>query len=159
MTPKHHLDLVWAKAFGEVYCHHASLFIPYTMESLFMPELITIGVTIRMNIIDKRKIKTAVDRRIEQYLPCKVVDGGIQVPLNSSSIIESLCINSWTYLKNGERGQQKEYPINIFYRIDEDEIVTIPFNSNVGTPYLYCESSFGDLKDGDTIESTIQLEL
>lgn len=161
MNKQHILNLTWAKAFGEIYCHHASLFIPYDSTSLFSPEIISIGVTVRTNLIEKRKIASSFDKRQSHYLPCNTVEGGIVVPLNSSEIIEELSLNSWTSLKDSSRSIQKKFPINIYYKLEpEADEVILPFDHlNAGTPYMIDEPKFLKMSDGDKIDSTIVFEL
>ena len=73
---RHRLDITWAKAFDEVYCHHASLFIPFVQESLFdAPELVKIGVTVRYNTVKGRKIISTSCSDFQEFLPCAQTDG------------------------------------------------------------------------------------
>lgn len=157
---QHHLNITWGKAYGESYCHHSSIFIPYQSLSLFSPEIIHIGVTVRTNIIEKGKITRSIDKRIAYYLPCVNVDGGLNVPLNSSQIIEALCLNSWTSLKDNIRGSQKEFPINMFYKLEDSDDVILPFDyEHAGTPYMAIESKLADMADGDKIDSIITFSI
>lgn len=157
---RHQLNLTWSKAYGEPYCHHASLFIPFQSLSLFSPEIINIGVTVRKNIIEKGKITKSIDKQIAYYLPCVNVDGGLNVPLNSSQIIEALCLNLWTSLKDNVRGSQKEFPINIFYKLEDYDDVILPFDyDNAGTPYMVIESKLADMAEGDKIDSIITFDI
>lgn len=156
----HHLNITWSKAYGESYCHHASLFIPFQSFSLFLPEIILIGVTVRKNIIEKRKITKSIDKCIAFYLPCVNVDGGLIVPLNSSQIIEALCLNSWTSLKDNVRGSQKDFPINMFYKLEDSDEVILPFDYNhAGTPYMIIEPKLAELAEGDKIDSIISFDI
>lgn len=159
MTTKHALSVVWAKAFGDIYCHHASLFIPYFSTSLFPPENVLVGITVRTNIIEKGKTTKSIDSRVARFLPCKLIDGGIEVALNSSAIIDAISLNSWTSLRDGSRGKQKEFPINMFYKIENDEVLLTFGHNNTMTPYLICEDKFAALTDGDKIEAIIPLDI
>lgn len=151
------LNITWAKAFDEAYCHHASIFIPYISTSLFNPEIVYVGVTTRTKVIVNGRIKSASDKVVANYLPCNIVNGGLEVPLNASSIIESLALNSWTTLKNGSRGKLKEFPVNIFYQIEAQPLVTLSFNyDNNGTPYLLHEEKIEQLNNGDEIDLSIE---
>lgn len=150
---KSRLHITWAKGLGEIYCHHASLFIPYT---LLIPKIVHVGVTIRTNIIDDKKIINYFDRSSAFYLPCESTEGGIIIPLNSPIIIDGISLNLWTKLKEGERGTLKAFPINMFYKIREEPKVFLPFNhEKEKTPYLISESDFVNMKDGDKINATI----
>ena len=160
MNNKPILNITWAKAFGEVYCHHASLFIPHTSSSLFAPEVVCVGATIRTTIIEKGKVQSSSDKPIAYYLPCKSVEGGLEVPINSATLIECIGLNSWTSLKNGARGALKEFPLNLFYQLEEYPMVTLPFeHENNGTPYLLHEDKIEQLKDGEKIDLTITFNL
>lgn len=157
---QHHLDITWSKAYGEPYCHHASLFIPYHSASLFLPEIINIGVTVRTNIVVKGKVKKSIDKRVAYYLPCSDVDGGLTVPITSSQILDSLCLNSWTYLKDSVRGTKKEYPINMFYKLEDAGEVMLPFDhEHGGTPYMIIEQDLENIADGEKIDSVINFDI
>ncbi|MBJ2190583.1 MAG: hypothetical protein JFT10_07005 [Muribaculaceae bacterium] len=152
------LRITWAKAFGEIYCHHASLFIPYTV-SLFSPEVVLVGVKVRNNMISKSVVVRSFDTVFQNYLPCSIIDGALDIPLKSTPIIEALSLNSWTKLKGKLRGTQKEYPLNMFYRIDSEEPVVLTFSSlNGETPYTMSEHLFSTMKDGDTVDITINIQ-
>ena len=155
MQDKPSLHITWAKAFGEIYCHHATLFIP-SRASLFCPETICVGITVRNNIVTKGEVTSSFDTREQNYLPCSPVDGGLEVPLNSTPIIEALSLNSWTKLKGNVRGTQKMYPLNMFYISETDGTQLLPFNTEEAvTPYMMSEHLFRSMKDGDKVESII----
>ncbi len=155
----HSLNITWGKAFGEIYCHHASLTIPYKGMSLFNPEIVQISLTVRTNNIEKGVISGYSDKTIRNYLPCSPVNDGLIVPLNSTPIIDAISLNSWTSLKGGDRGTLKEFPICIAYKIAEDEEIVLPFNHVKGEiPYILSEPQFVGMKDGDKIEVTIKLD-
>lgn len=156
---KHRLDITWAKAFDEVYCHHASLFIPFVQESLFdIPGLVKIGVTVRYNTVKGRKIISTSCSDFQKFLPCTQTDGGLIVQLNSSQLIDALSLNSWTTLKNGKRGTQKEFPTRIFYAVGENDTVELPFCAN-STPFLTSEDRFSELADGEKLDTVIYFDL
>lgn len=153
------LHITWAKAFGEIYCHHASLHIPYTGSSLFPPELIQVGITVRTNIVSNDKINGHYDNRFECYLPCRVVDDVITVQLNSTSIVENISMNSWTTFKSGERKSIKSFPIDMSYRIADGEKIILPFAPEKGkTPVLVCEHSFDQLTDTDMQDNILEFD-
>lgn len=155
---KHRLDITWAKAFGEVYVHHASLFIPMPSDSLFLPELACVGVTKRAKILLKKKMKD-IDTRVANYLPASQTEGGILVKLNSSPIVEALGLNTWTFFKTGKRKQLKEFPVNVFYSIDGGEEKVLPFDfKELATPYLLSEHLFETLSDNEAVESKIEFK-
>lgn len=156
---KHRLDITWAKAFDEVYCHHASLFIPFLQESLFdVPVLAKIGVTVRYNTVKGRKIISTSCSDFQKFLPCAQTDGGLIVQLNSAPLIDALSLNSWTTLKNGKRGTQKEFPTRIFYVIGDKDPVELPFNP-AATPYLSAENQLSGLADGAKLDTAIYFNL
>lgn len=156
----HHLDITWSKAYGEPYCHHASLFIPYHSTSLFLPEKVYIGVTVRKNIIGKGEITKSVDKRIAYYLTCSDADGGLVVPIISPQILEALSVNSWTTLKDNVRGSKKEFPINMFYKFDDGDEVLLPFDyEHVGHPYMLIEYELENIADGEKIDSVINFDI
>lgn len=153
------LHITWGKAFGEIYCHHASLFIPYVSGSLFSPDIILVGVTVRANNIEKGEINGYSDKEIINYLPCNHVEGGLHIPLNSTPIIDGISLNSWTSLKNGERGAHKEFPIRLIYQVGTDEVNELPFNHSASqTPYILSEKHFSNIKDGEKVDVTINLD-
>lgn len=170
---RHRLDITWAKAFGEAYCHHASLFIPFVQESLFdAPEIIKVGITVYSTSFKReredgispktgRKIKWKVTK-IEhhdvthKYFPCSIVDGGLLVSLNSAPLIEALGLNRWTTLGDGSDGYHKEFPEKIFYTIGVEDTVEITFDYERGnTPYLANKSKISKIKDGETIDTVM----
>ena len=158
MKNKHYLQIVWAKAFDEVYCHHASLFIPDTSNSLFPPEFVCVGVESRKRVLLKKKMKN-IDEEVSNYLPVTPIDDGLLVPLNSTQIIDAISLNSWSTFKTGKRKELKEFPISIFYKIDSGEKITLPFNfKEKKIPYLLFESQFGDISDGEKVESKIEFD-
>ncbi len=153
------LHITWSKAFGEVYCHHASLFIPFNLNTLFPPEIVRVGVTIRANNLDKGKIYGYSDKDMVNFLPCKYVEGGLNIPLNSTLIVDGISLNVWTSLRGGDRGTLKEFPIRLTYQIGDDEVCELPFDPIcVKTPYLYSEKHFTKLYDGDKVDVTIYFD-
>ena len=158
MKNKHYLHIVWAKAFDEIYCHHASLFIPDVSNSLFPPELVCVGVESRKKVLLKKKKKN-IDKEVSNYLPVTQFEGGLLVPLNSTQIVDAISLNSWSMFKTGKRKELKEFPTSIFYKIDSGEKITLPFNfKEKKTPYLLFESQFGDISGGDKVESKIEFD-
>lgn len=158
MESKHLLSITWGKAFDEIYCHHASLSIPYHPDSLFAPEYVRIGITIRTNIIKKKKIDKSLDAQISKYLPCALSGQSLIVALNDTAIVDALCLNSWSSLKNNKRGTPKQIPVNISYSIDGIEEFVLPFDiGNNGTPYLMFEKEFESMANGDKIDTNISL--
>lgn len=156
---RHRLDITWAKAFGEAYCHHASLFIPFVQKSLFdAPELVKIGVTVRYNTVKGRKIISTSCSDFQKFLPCTQTDGGLIAQLNSSQLIDAISLNSWTSLKNGKRGTQKEFPTRIFYTIGDNITIDLPFKADA-TPYLVAEDQLSGLADGEKLDTKIYFDL
>lgn len=155
----HQLNITWAKAFGEIYCHHATLTIPFTELSLFQPEIVQISLTIRTNLIENGAITGYSDKIIKSYLPCKSIDGGLIIPLNSTSIIDGICLNSWTSLKNGERGTLKEFPICISYKVGNNEEKIMTFNyDKFEIPYIISEPQIAEIQESEKIEVIIKLD-
>lgn len=155
----HILNIVWGKAFGEIYCHHASLTIPYEEMTLFHPNIVQVKVTVRTNIIEKGLISGHFDKTVTNYLPCTPVQGGLFIPLNSTPIIEGISLNSWTSLKGGDRGTLKEFPTCISYKVEDNEEVSLQFNHDEEKiPYMISEPKFVGMKDGEQVEITIKLD-
>ncbi len=155
----HSLNITWGKAFGEIYCHHASLTAPYDEMSLFTPDIVQVSLTVRTNNIEKGTISGYSDKTIKNYLPCYSVNGGLIVPLNSTPIIDGISLNSWTSLKGGDRGTLKEFPICIAYKIADKEEIVLPFDHVKGEiPYILSEPQFVGMNDDDKIHITIKLD-
>lgn len=153
------IHITWAKAFDEIYCHHASLFIPYVATSLFPPEIVCVGVTVRLNNIKKGKVISSYDRTDYCYLPCLQVEGGLSVPIDSTKLIDDLSLNIWTTLKHGKRGSLKVFPLSIFYQILGEDKITILFNHiQAKTPYLISEPEFDGMNDGDKVEVDLKYD-
>lgn len=156
MKPNPILKITWGKAFDEIYGHHASLFIPYESQSLFPPETVWVGVTIRTNEIIKKKIASYSESTFSYHLKCEILADGISVPLNSSQLLDGICVDSWTILKDGIRGTHKQFPVSIFYSIPGEIPVTINFDhENSDTPFLKSEPKLKGLQNGDTIDVSI----
>jgi len=154
----HSLNITWGKAFGEIYCHHASLTIPYKGTSLFNPDIVKICLTIRTNNIEKGIVSGFSDKTIEKYLPCSPANDGLVAHLNSTPIIDGISLNSWTSLKGGDRGTLKEFPICLAYKIADQEEIDLPFDHVKGEiPYIMSEPQFIGMNDGDKLEVTIKL--
>ncbi len=152
------LELTWAKAYGEIYCHHASLFIPQN-NSLFSPDTVYIGITIRTNIIEKGNIISSIDNKIDNFLHCIPIVGGLRIPLNSTKIIEAISLNSWTTLKGKKRGTPKEFPLSFSYKVENCEEQYFYFDiDNNSTPYLACEDNFAQLREGEKFNVALKLE-
>lgn len=151
---KHSLRLTWSKAFNEIYCHHATLFIPAEQFSLFSPEHVTVSVTVRKIIILNRK-RRHIDRRFSCFMPCISTEDGIKVPLNSTEIVEALSLNTWTRKKDGSRSMLKEFPVNVSYRMDYDREIAFPL---ARTPFLADEEKFAGMSNGDKLDTEIFLE-
>lgn len=153
------LQLVWGKAFDEIYCHHATLEVAYTASSLFSPELAKVSVLIRSNTIEKGKVSSFSDKKLTRYLPCAANNSSLTIPLNSTEILDALCENGWTKLKTGDRGAPKSFPLSMDVEIESELIQSLKFNHETGKyPYTLCESHFSTLKNGETIETIIDFE-
>lgn len=153
------LRITWGKAFDEIYCHHASLFIPYISSSLFPPEFVRVGVTVRDNIIEKGKIVFYNDRTSSCYLRCTIIENGLDIPLNDALLLNGLSIDSWTKLRNGHRGIHKNFPISLFYQLPNTDPIFISINhAQKRTPYLISEPKFAGLKNGDKIDVEILID-
>lgn len=152
-----YIEITWGKSYGDPYCHHAVLTIPSRTDSFFLPEVIQVGVTIRTNTILKKKVKSSTDTRSSFYLPYVTVPEGFSVQLNSSQLIDALSLCAWTSLNKGkERGTLKQFPVNLFYQIDTEPEVVLPFNfKNGGSPYMQAEDKLKTLADGELFVSTI----
>lgn len=154
---KSHVVITWAKAFGEVYCHHATLFIAFFSDTLFTPYIVRVGVRSRNNMIEKGVIANSSEKQVAYYLPCTYKQDMMIVPLNSTQIIDNLSLDSWSTLKDGSRGAHKEYPLSLFYRFDDssDDINHLFKHEENLTPFLLSEKYFNRLKDGEQVDVTI----
>ena len=153
------LRITWAKAFDEVYCHHASLFVPRESQSLFPPEVVRIGVVARTNIVEDKKVKSYYNQTESCYLPCDIVADGFDVLITSTSLIDKICLDSWTTLKNKARGIHKQFPTAIFYQIHGEPQRVFPIDfENWNTPYLLSEPKILELKEGEKVDVEISLD-
>lgn len=144
------LIITWSKAYGEVYCHNIVLAIPQAASSLFNPEITKIVVRVRTNDIEKGSIKSFSDNEVIKYLPCKIEDDIMYVPLNSSEIISVLTENIWTKLKNGSRSVLKSFPLSLTAEVDQSLICQCDFEHNGGkVPVTLSEEFINPLKDGE----------
>lgn len=154
----HKLRLKWSKAFGELYCWDASLIIPYSNASLFPPEYVRVGVTVRSNDIKKGNVLDHYDRSVVRYLPCLVKDEYIELPLAHPSLIDGLSLDGWTSAKK-KGNVLKDFPVSMFYQLPDEDVVTLPFDyENLLTPFLISKPLISNLKDGEKIDVEIILE-
>lgn len=159
LTNSPSLIITWAKAFGDVYCHHASLFIPTFVKSLFTPEIVKVSVRIRLNTIEKGEVKSFSDKTISRFLPVKFENQSMLIPLNSTEILECLCENEWTTLKGGKRGAPKSFPLSISVSSEGINPMDYSFLSDKGQfPFTICEGVFDDLNDSDKVDTKIILQ-
>lgn len=153
------LCITWAKAFNEIYCHHASLTLPLVINSLFAPEIAKVSVNVRFNTIEKGVVKNFSDKTISRYLPVKFDNQSIIIQLNSTEILDSLCENGWTTLKGGKRGAPKSFPLAISVSLEDTIVSEFPFLYESGKfPFTICETVFNSLNDSEKVETTIYLE-
>lgn len=156
-SPK--LKITWAKAFNEIYCHHASLYIPFISDSLFSPELVKITVHVRENIIEKGGITGFVAKSISRFFPIMYENNYIKIDLKTPEILDSLCENGWTRLKSGERGLPKSFPLSIESSIDGKEPAIFDFKYELGLyPFTICENFLNDLQESQKIQFEIELD-
>lgn len=154
----HKLRLKWSRAFGELYIWDASLIIPYSNISLFPPEYIMVGVTMRSNDIEKGNVLRHYDRSVERFLPCQIKDEHIELPLAHPSLIDGLSLDGWTSAKK-KGNVLKDFPVSMFYQLPDEDVVTLPFDyENLLTPFLISKPLISNLKDGEKIDVEIILE-
>lgn len=159
LTNSPSLNITWGKAFGDVYCHHASLFIPTFVESLFTPEIVKVSVRIRLNTIEKGEVKSFSDKTISRFLRVKFENQSMLIPLNSTEILECLCENGWTTLKGGKRGAPKSFPLSISVSSEGINTMDYSFLSDKGLfPFTICEGVFDALNDSDKVNTKIILQ-
>ena len=152
------LKIVWAKAFKEVYCHHASLTFPYVPAELFPSDYFKISVGVRQQTIDKGKVKNFNDKIISSHMPGIYEDGIVTVPLNSVQILDCLCENGWTSLKNGKRGATKSFPLSITVHNDNKKHLEFLFHHLESKfPFTICENEFNKLNNDEKLETVIEL--
>lgn len=154
----HKLRLKWSKAFGELYCWDAALYIPYQHHSLFPPEYIRVGVTMRSNDIKEGKVMGHYDRTVDRYLPCKVGDTHLELLLAHPSLIDGLSLDGWTSAKK-KGNVLKDFPVSMFYQLPDEDVITLPFDyESQRTPFLISKPLISNLKDGEKIDVEILLE-
>ena len=157
MTEKAILNIKWGRAYGDVYCHSAVLSAPYDAMSLFMPGTVKIGVRTRTNIIDKGYVADVRDNECFFYLPCRCEGGRLIISLYSLEFLEDLSLHSRT-TKGGRRGILREFPTAIFYQLEEEPEVVLPFNFREDRiPYDLSEELISSLKNGETGNVAIEL--
>lgn len=152
------LNITWAKSFDQVYCHHALLSFSFVTDGLFPNEYFRISIGIRQQTIENGKIKNFHDKKLFAHIPGKYNNGKIYIPLNSVKILDSLCENSWTSLKNGKRGATKSFPISISVNRDNKTIFDFSFHHlKEKFPFTICENEFTKLKNDEKLETLIVL--
>lgn len=153
------LNIVWAKAFDEIYCHHAYLTFSFIPGELLFNEYFKISVGIRQQTIEKGKVKNFTDKVVSAHIPGIYNDGKITIPLNSVKILDSLCENGWTSLKNGERGTTKSFPLYISIDHDNTNPFEYSFQHSEGKfPFTICENEFNKLNNDEKLETIIVLK-
>lgn len=156
----HVLKIIWAKAFNEVYCHHASLNFPFFPVGLFPDTYFKVSVKIRQQVIEKGNVKSFSDKIVSAHLEGNYNnDNTVLIPLNSVRILDGLCENEWTSLKNGERGKTKSFPLSISVENDNKKHLEFSFHHLEGKfPFTICESEFNKLSDDEKLETIIVLQ-
>lgn len=150
------LTITWHKVFNETYCHHALFIIPKHEKQIKETDLAQLTVKMRVNIIDKGQIKSFSDKEITRFLPIKLSDDSIHIPLNSPEILDALCENGWTTMKDGKRGAAKSFPLSLslsFPNTDKEHHI---FATELGKfPFTLFEEHLTNLKDGEKIDTEI----
>lgn len=152
------LGIVWGKAFGEIYCHHAYFSAPISNTSPSQSEYAKICVFVRQNIIEKGKITRFSDSSVSSFLKADMNSGRMNIPLNSPEILDALCENGWTSLKDGKRGAPKSFPLSFGFSINDEEMSIFNFSHETGKfPFTISEGLFSTMKEEDKIETIIFL--
>lgn len=150
------LEITWAKSFGEVYCHHASVWFKGSQNSLFAGNLAKVSLKLRQNMIEKGVIKSFTDKVITKYLPSRNTLDRVMVELNDPSILDALCENGWTSLKGGKRGAPKSFPLSLSVEIEGYDPVYMEFVTTKGLyPFTISEPNFPSLKDNVHLVTSI----
>ena len=152
------IEIAWHKSFNEVYCHHADYKTP-KQEGIDNKHYAKVNVKIRSNYIEKGKIKSFSDKEILRFLPFKEEEDFIVIPLHSSEILDALCENGWTTLKNGKRGVAKSFPLSMEITLPALDSLQHSFDfDNEKFPHTLFENYFDSLKDGDKLETVIYFD-
>lgn len=161
VNPACELLISWAKAFDEIYCHHAYLKLPFDANNNDLDEVAKVSLKIRLNIIENGEISSHWDKTISRFLPVKKEEDNIIVPIDSIDILDGLCENGWTTLKGGKRGAPKSFPLSIsvtFEKNKDSDNTDFPFLHTEGKfPYTICEQFFNDLQNSQKIDISIFL--
>lgn len=152
------LDITWGKAFGEAFCRHIILTLPYESTSLFNPEIAKVTIHVRSNNIEKGRIESFSDSMVSRYLPVKFENSNMVIPLNSTEIISALCESSWTKLKTGERNVLKSFPLSFSVDLEGKNIAEFKFSYENGLyPVTLSEPYTNKLNDNEKIKVIITL--
>lgn len=152
------LKIVWAKSFNNVYCHTACLYFSFIPKEIFSNEYFKVSVGIRQQIIEKGEVKSYYDQIVYSHIVGKYENGIVSIPLNSVKILDSLCENGWTSLKNGERGATKSFPLSISVELDNKKYLDFVFQHHKGKfPFTICENEINKLKNNEKLETSILL--
>lgn len=153
------LKIVWAMSYNEIYCHHANLTFSFVPDELFPNEYFKISVGIRRQTIEKGKVKNFYDKVITSHIPGEYINGKVSIPLNSVKILDSLCENGWTSLKNGQRGAIKSFPLSVAVYCDNKKYLDFSFHHIEDKfPFTICENEFNKLNNDEKLETIIVLK-
>ena len=151
-----YLSIRWHKVYNEVYCHHAVFIIPLFDNKIQEDDLARLRVKMRINTIDKGQIKSFSDKEITRFLPIKIFTDSIHIPLNSPEILDALCENGWTTMKDGKRGTPKSFPLSLTLSFPNTEELHHSFEIESGKfPYTLFEEHLAKLKEGEKIDTEI----
>ncbi|MDE6695818.1 MAG: hypothetical protein K2K25_02965 [Muribaculaceae bacterium] len=151
------LTLVWHKTPYETYCHHAYVDIPYRNKSLFSPSSAWVTVNTQRRNITKKKT-FSYDEIVKRLLNTVSIEGNYcRIKLNSPEILDALCLNDWTYYKNGSRNKIKAFPYKISVELEGEQFSWDFEYDKYLTPFLICEKVFSEMSMDDKIEITIHL--
>ena len=151
-----YLTITWHKTFNEVYCHHALFIIPKQENQIKETDLAQLTVKMRVNMIDKGQIKSFFDKEITRFLPIKLKTDSIHIALNSPEILDALCENGWTTMKDGKRGAAKSYPLSLSLSFPNTDKLHHAFATELGKfPFTLFEEHLTKLKDGEKINTEI----
>lgn len=155
-APKDKLIIVWGKAFGEIYCHHAVLYYQGFENSLFNDAVAKVIIGYRYSLVNKDNV-THYDNSHTCFLPCKICGSTMEVCLNSPELLRLLCLDSWTRKKDGSINEHKEFPLYMSLTFN-DRNVSFDF-SEMHVPALMAAPFLEILNDNELFELTIGLEI
>lgn len=146
-----YLSIIWHKSKWGTYCHSAVLrFANNAVEDLSVIEVIC-----KITVLDKKKPVRFYYQPTATYLPVKVNEGVVSVPLNCSNLIDAISMNNWTLNKKKQRNRLigRATGFKWTYAGNEYQYDFLP--DNAYSPAMLCEPYLKDLREGEKLEIRI----